>query len=539
MKKKLFIITVSLFFSLFLISSFFPCSAQCLAPTNKTYININDINATIKTNGTLFFDEGAGFEVPKGSGKKTLFSASLWLGGLDEQDNLHLAAMRYAQIGNDFWAGPISNGGAAAGSYYDKIWRVTKEEIEYHKAHHGDPYYITPLSLLDWPAHGREMYQESYYLAPFVNVAGSERYEPELGDYPLIRGDEALFFMLNDDCGSHTETQGVPLGVEILCMVYAFNDPDDDLQHTLFISYEIRNKSDNNYKDFHIGFFSDFEIGYGYDDYIGCDTLLNLGYGYNATIIDGDGEIYAYGENPPAQGAMFLNKKMSTFAYFNNGSGATSDPTISYQYYNYMKALWKDQTPFTYGGTGYDLPSDHTKYMFSGDPVTKTGWTELTPYGPESSPNSPNDRRGLLAAGPYMLSAGESVCIDIAFPWAQAEKNNIASVALLKQRANTIQQFYNAQNYEDFCFTMVGIKDNINNHNELIFFPNPSNGHFTVNSKTIIESIELYDVVGKKVFSDTPQVSTPQISTDLPQGLYFYRVVTKDNAIHSGKILVQ
>jgi len=120
--------------------------------------------------------------------------------------------------------------------------------------------------------------------------SGKDFYTPSLGDYPAIRGDQAIFFIMNDDLEKHTESKGVPLGVEILGMVYAYSSTDSALNNTIFLSYVLRNKSTTNYKDFYFGFWCDYDIGFAKDDYVGCDTLLNLGFGYNGKEIDGNGE---------------------------------------------------------------------------------------------------------------------------------------------------------------------------------------------------------------------------------------------------------
>jgi len=301
------------------------------------------------------------------------------------------------------------------------------------------------------------------------------------------------------------------------------------LQNTIFLSYELRNKSENDYQDFRFGFFSDFELGYAYDDYVGCDTTLNLSYVYNAYEIDGNGEPGEYGENPPAQGCMFLNKKMSVFMYFNNDSYSPIEPS-SRDYYDYMRAIWRDGVPLTYGGNGYKESTKYTNYAFSGDPVAGTGWTELTPRGPGSRPNMPYDRRGVMCNGPFTFSAGETFKVDIALPFAQAN-GNLASVALLQQRAAEIQRFYDEH--------MVDVKENDMLTGKLWVYPNPSNGQFTITGEKGIETVELYDMLGKKVFSSTPKVQTVQINTHLPQGLYMYRAVLDDYSICTGKILVQ
>jgi hypothetical protein len=346
--------------------------------------------------------------------------------------------------------------------------------------------------------------------------------------------------MNNDVCNTHTETGGEPLGMEIMNMAYAYNSEDYALKHTIFLSCEIRNKSTNNYKDFYVGFFVDFDIGYGWDDYVGCDSLLNLAYGYNGNEID-EGSPFAYGIHPPAQGAMFLNKKMDAFIYYNNSHpGPFGDPDEAAQYYNYLRAIWKDGRPLTFGGNGYNYDSNHyTKFAFSGDPVTKTGWSEILPNGPGFKPNTPGDRRGVMSAGPFTFLAGGTICIDIALPYARdTQGDNTTAVALLKQNAQTIQQFYNNQNYEDRCSGTIAVIDNKSKYDKIQIYPNPSNGQFVVSSDKIIEKIELFDVFGRKVFSDVPKTQTTQINTPLPEGLYIYRAMLQDKSICSGKISV-
>jgi len=235
--------------------------------------------------------------------------------------------------------------------------------------------------------------------------------------------------------------------VEILGMAYAYNSPDYALNHTLFLSYEIRNKTAINYKDFYVGLFTDFDIGYSGDDYIGCDSLLNIAYGYNGKAIDGYGEPWAYGSNPPAQGTMFLNQKMNAFMYFNNNEGNMGDPNVASEYYNYLQGKWKNGAPLTYGGSGYNPGStNYTKFAYSGDPVMQTGWTEV------SESNDPDDRRGIMSTGPFTLNAGDCINIDIAFPYTRDDAgNNIKNVTFLKQNAQAIKQFYNTQSYEPMC----------------------------------------------------------------------------------------
>jgi len=519
------------------------------------YLEANNIKAYIDpinsfSNWTSPSHEIQYFEVPKNSGKSTIFTTNLWLGGLDEGGNLYVAAQRFCQVGFDFWLGPISNDytlideknvvSDAFAQKYHHTWKVTKAEIEYHKAHYADPGYVMPWGIANWPAHGRPEHGESWELAPYHDADGNGWYTPYWGDYPLIRGDEAVFFIMNDKLNKHTESgSNSALGLEILGMAYAFNSPDETLQNTMFLSYVLRNKSANNYKDFYFGFFTDFDLGYAFDDFIGCDTLLNMMYVYNGTEVDGNGQSWAYGENPPAQGAMFLNQKMSAFVYLSNNASPTGDPNTALEYYNLSRAIWRDGTPMTMWGNGYNPSStDYTKYMFTGDPVAGTGWIEAAPMGPGSYPNKPDDRRGLMSAGPFTLPVHKSLSMDIALPFARSKesKSSLSSLALLKFAAEEVQEYYE-EHIAPLPF--IGIKEEKVSNDKLRVYPNPSNGRFTIESKKVIESIELYDMLGKKVFTDTPKKQITQISTNLPQGLYIYRAVLQDNTTISGKIAVQ
>ncbi|MBK9456642.1 MAG: hypothetical protein IPO24_14170 [Bacteroidetes bacterium] len=102
-------------------------------------------------------------------------------------------------------------------------------------------------------------------------------YDPENGDYPIIRGDKAAYFIFNDDADIHTETDGAKLKLELHGMAYAFDAPEDSaLNNTLFINYSIINRSLIDYTQFQVGVFTDFNVGAFDDDYVGCDTTLNM-----------------------------------------------------------------------------------------------------------------------------------------------------------------------------------------------------------------------------------------------------------------------
>ncbi len=76
------------------------------------FLDINNISARFNAFGNHFWDlpggVGAHYEYPKGSGHNSIWNLTLWLGGIDENNQLRLAAERYQQVGTDYWTGPLS-----------------------------------------------------------------------------------------------------------------------------------------------------------------------------------------------------------------------------------------------------------------------------------------------------------------------------------------------------------------------------------------------------------------------------------------------
>lgn len=71
------------------------------------------------------------------------------------------------------------------------------------------------------------------------------------------------------------------------------------------------------------------------------------------------------------------------------------------QFYNYIRGLWLDGNPLTFGGTGYAAGATNvTQYAFPDDPNDRNGWSMCT----TALPNG--DRRTMQATGPLTLQPG-------------------------------------------------------------------------------------------------------------------------------------
>ena len=414
-----------------------PSNKIKLCSKNKyDYLSINNIDALLNSDGNCFglSDGSIGFEYPANSGKHLIYKGNIWIGG-ESDGNLYLAANRFSHFPDSraFSPGPIAD-------YYDQeyfnkweqVWKVNKEDIEYFRQHYLDEDYSIHYSIKNWPAHGDETIGMAPLLAPFIDTDNNGIYEPSEGDYPDIKGDQAIYFIFNDVINAPNLT-GNELNFEYHCMAYGYNEPNDSiLFNTIFLHYKIFNRSNRSFSEMKLGYFSDIDIGNAGDDYMGCDTILNTYFGYN----DIDDEIYGY--RPPAVGAVFLTDKMQSFIAYNNASGERGEPSIAGDYWNYLNARWKDGAPLIYGGNGYPYvpPNETTNFIFPGDLNNPEEWSDI------SAGNPANDKRGIGVIS-FPLPAGESYEFDIGFVAAlDYNGNNITSVNLLKERITELQNIY-------------------------------------------------------------------------------------------------
>ncbi len=460
-------------------------------------LDINQVSCRINAYGMQFWSMDPevliNYEVPKGLGISTIFNQTLWIGGLDESGELHLAAERYRQVGEDFFSGPIMDSTAYCNDQdvkYHKVWTVTSQEIAHHQLHWQDNGYEPVENIADWPGNGDVSLGQAPLLAPFHDLGSDGIYDPLQGDYPAVKGDKAIFVMNNDDRDAHTESGGRKMKVEIHTTYYAYAaDHDSALKYTVFADQYIINRSDETYHDVYTGHFLDFDLGFFLDDYLHSDTTLESAVCYNGRAIDGQGGEGQYGEFPPAQSFTCLNYEMKGFIYFFSWDAPVfmQDPQTDLDYYNFLRSNWKNGIHLTYGGDGYggEIPVNH---IFTGDPVSGTGWTEL------ESLAGPGDRRGLVSSGPYDFTPGDTIHLEFAFVFARDYNgNNLSSVALLKDRIRQVREFYiNSPGIKDHDLTGIPVE----------IYPNPCHSELFVKYRdhsSGIVSAFIYDNTGKLV----------------------------------------
>jgi len=515
-------------------------AAGCLPATAATELNLNNVRTRINTGGDMWWDlQGqAKYEIPKGSSKTSMFSASLWLGGTDVNGQLKGAFQRYRGNGNDYWPGPLTTDGKASITEdvckaYDKHFVIYRRDVDEFRLKYNNsdyPDYIVPDIIKNWPANGDVSRGQSQWIAPFVDLNGNNVYEWEQGEYPyydtenklckpvkdangdyyyeptpeggiladqVLKGDQTIWWIFNDNGNIHSESRGNAIGVEIRAQAFAFST-NDEINNMTFYTYEIINRSTYRLTQTYFSQWVDTDLGYAYDDFVGCDVGRGLGYCYNGDNDDGLGKPDHYGKQPPAVGVDFFqgpymdadgidNPKydangvqmcdesingvnfgdtiidnerfgMRRFVFHNNtgqGNPAMQDPDLAAEYYQFLRGIWKDGTKMTYGGDAHNTGGPVCDFMFpdlTDDCNWGTGGVVPSPkkWTEETAGNAPYDRRFMQSAGEFTLESGAINYITVGIPWARAGAGGpFESVNLLRKIDDKAQALF------DNCFKVL------------------------------------------------------------------------------------
>ncbi len=392
-------------------------------------LKTNGIQATLAASPSLFFDGSDATLISPADSAAAILSFAPWIGGLDDNDNLHIAAADYAPVNDRDYEPGLTNGKKPD---LDQVWKISREEIADLRRDFGMDQILdapVPFDLLTWPAKGNPHLlfnldftpvgtDPSLFPAPFEDANGDGIYNIYNGDYPLIKGDQMAWWMLTDSV-EHKRTNGRVIGVDLLISAYTFDCPQNgSVDKSLFVDFEVINRSATNYHDTYMGFFTDFDLGCYHDDYLGTMPDANAFYVYNQDALDTDCNpgIPGFGEEIPVQTAAFLNQSLDRSMYFNNGSvgnslPGTQEPDLPIEFYHYLQSKWKDGTTLTTGGVGYNLGSTNfTNHVFPDNPPDPNGWSMCS-----ENLTGIADRRMISSHGPINFAAGNTFKITVAF----------------------------------------------------------------------------------------------------------------------------
>jgi hypothetical protein len=440
-------------------------AAACEPATFQADLDINNVRARILNGGDMWWDLNsvAKYEIPKVNDantirKNSLFAGAIWIGGLDPGGNLKVAAMTYRQSGSDYFPGPLDTGGSASTEsgrckFYDKIFKINRSDLMAFVDSGATP----TDDIRNYPGSGDINFKESRVLAPFFDANGDAFYDVASGtEYPVLdptrpadknkpedQPDQMLTFIYNDKGNIHSETSGIPIGLELVTTAFGFKT-NDEINNMTFYKTKITNRSRDAVRECYFGQWVDADLGNYADDYVGCDTARDLGFCYNGD--DDDEGILGYGTNPPSVGTDFFEGPrnesgqelgLAKFVYYNNDFSVIGNPTLAEHYYGYLRGLWKDNSPITYGGNGYNTGS-RADFMFPDDPAKAGGWHE------KSAGNTPGDRRYIQSSGPFTLEPGAVNYVTVGVVWARATTGGATgSLSLLRLASDKAQKLFN------------------------------------------------------------------------------------------------
>lgn len=550
------------------------CGCSCLLgqqnSNNFKYLDINNVKAGIWSKGLSYWDstqQKPAYEVPAGGGKSATAGSGIWITGTDANGVLYTSAQTYPQNGVDFYPGFVY-ASPTANVPYSQVWKITAAEI--HNFLNGGP---VTSNIQNWPGSGNLSLNLDPNIAPYIDTDFNGSYDPTDGDYPCIRGDEATFSIFSDSIGVNSPG-GKRLGIEIRCMAYAFHaqGAHPELANTTFMHYQIIYRGTTAINNAYLSLWNDVNIGYGGDDYTGCDVKGNYSFAYNG---DSNDETSAgYGSYPPVHGYQLLNGPfadlgdgidndrdgcvdctfsvtpsgtvsvpettlpemclMNRFSYFNASPGtapAMSAPQTASDYRHYATGYWKDGTPLTCGGSGYG-GSTPTGFAFpdssyAGNPCN--AWSEV------SATNAPGDRHSVMSCGPFTLKPGAVNYLDCAYVTVFNSSGSQASaLAQLKSDMISIREFHHAKYDKPNTYPYLQCSGNLATGIEDLslnfpfrMYPNPAKDLLTIDVPLEGKlKFEITDVIGKTVINGenerTGKFTVPV--SNLTPGVYFIRL---------------
>ncbi len=494
--------------------------AEVINGVDRAQLDVNDIKASFDPTPVQFNtwdSDGPGFEVPNGGGVHSITEVAFWLTGKNDTTFYSSTPWRRisSTLGTVGWAGPTATiMDDAFYRKYHQVWKLDRSQLVHHALHYQDADYVTPYVIATWPGNGDVTNGEPAIIAPFEDINENGIYEPESGELPQILGDQAVYTILHTMVDVDSLNPAIKADMHV--MNYCFSDSmDPDSYNTVFTNMKLVHRDDLTFTNVRFGIYADMEIGCWMDDFAGCDSTKSLFFTYNRDEFDEDCQTtMGYHDQPPAQGAQFLNEPMTSFSYFNR-PGGTPLPVEDIIHGT------SNGEPFMY--LGYP-----THFLYTGEPFLDSIVSPAMP-----------DRLCVGAIGPYTLGPGDELCMDMAFPFARATSGGaLASVAELKTRAAAIQTFYDAQ--QQTCGTypsMVGLTEQHTSSN-ITLYPNPAHDQVTIQSDEPLGTVQILDAQGRVVKSTYTKANTVVLSmNDIGSGLYLVR--TTDGGSRSQRLVVQ
>ncbi|MEY5002149.1 MAG: hypothetical protein RLZZ211_2185 [Bacteroidota bacterium] len=502
---------------------------------NQMILNHNNVSCILTDEGGFFTNissTNAAYEVPKGDSVNSIFAGSFLVGAQDPMGQIYFSGRKYSLGGSEssFHSGPIADpffyGSISyTNAYQNALWKVSSEEIDLHQQNYQNAGYTVPNAILKWPGNGDATMGVAQQLAPYIDLNQNGIYEPVLGDYPDIRGDEAVYIIMNDE--SYLP-DGNQMRIELHAMFYQFST-GNYLNNTTFMNVQVFNRSNINYMNYHQAIYIDYDIGHFADDRIGCSPDKNMLFAYNGDDFDEtDGGENGYGPNPPCQALVSLSHPLKCGAAFTTGQDyfANGDTSL----WLLMNSQWADSTPWV--NPLSNLPTD---FILPDNPNSANGWSE------EAIGEPAGDRRGMITFYEPTFRPGTKICSDYAFIYSRvgARLQNVQDVWNI---ATSLQALYNATTQFPCQTSSVGILSEMKMPQKpFIISPNPASEMLTIESQFQTPYVlAIYNAMGQVVIQKQMQgLSNETIFLEaLSKGCYLIKA-SDGQELFSEKLVVE
>ncbi len=503
-------------------------------------LNVNNIKAVIKET----YHNDLDYFFPENSNTETVFLLKPMIMGIDST-NGSLKGIPHSLF-TTYKTGPLTIDGmgqisSTVTTQFNKVWQVTRQQIqEFNEAYDNGSIangaYTIPTDILTWPAHGPNGYAS--YLAPFFDRNMDGMYNPYHGDYPLIKGDKMLYYIFNDNTLPEYNPNFAKLEVHV--KVWACNYPSLDsnpVNRATFWEFTFVNRSSITYLNTNLALFADSDIGNCFNDYFQTHVATKSLLFFNGDAYDEDGNgMMGYHEEPPLQSFSIVRLKhnqqdilddtvmlRATF-YVSNSSYSLNNLNVFYNYTNYIN--W-DSTHQTFGNTNiksrYFMPG-FTDPNHLGTWGIDPGfiWNELT------SGNQPGDRRGIMSSGPFTFRPGDMITATYMLLTTQLPNYNMEN--LISKHSN---EYYlmKEQNLCGVYDDWMSLQQNMDIHSfSLAIFPNPTADVLYIQHLDTIETMAIYDMVGRCRLQSLYPIHAISVS-DWESGVYVLEVWRKGEDI--------
>lgn len=449
------------------------------------------------------------------SGGLTLIDkAGVWMSATDANGVIRVAAHNVIGDKHEFWPGPLqlNNAMAADTLSWNKVWLLSRQEVDYHKAHYKDNNYMVAAVISQWPGNGPAGFAR--ILAPFVdNDLNDQMYQPADGDYPYFSGENFLYSIANDRASSHRLSKALPLGVELHTSVLGFSDADPELSKCVLVRYSVFNRSANDYKNFRLSAVVNFSIGALQNEYLGTDVANKILFAINDT------SEATFSGKLVSTGCMALNHQLSSTMYFENTPDPVNGiPVLDSHYLRLMSGYWKNNKQLVYGGNGVDASGATARFVYPYNTDASHGslmWSDNERY-------QPGKRLGLMNFDTVELKAGAAKNYDLLYFFVEEDSFDVKQIS---QSCLKIKQVLNTKNL---------LKNNENRLSiggKTLVYPNPVKAgekmvikfiHETPVSMRII-SLEGIEIVKIDLDSFENSIILPE---DLAEGVYLLEYET-------------